>query len=63
MQRIPAGTWYYLAGFIKKYDAVILSRREYQQKLPMPQLIFPVSHRSVSPCFATGSFLACKGYG
>jgi trehalose synthase len=33
-------TWEYLAGFIKKYDAVILSRREYQQNLPMPQLIF-----------------------
>lgn len=35
-----APTWEYLAGFIKKYDAVILSRREYQQNLPMPQLIF-----------------------
>ena len=33
-------TWEYLAGFIKKYDAVILSRREYQQNLPIPQLIF-----------------------
>jgi trehalose synthase len=33
-------TWEYLAGFIKKYDAMILSRREYQQNLPMPQLIF-----------------------
>jgi trehalose synthase len=33
-------TWEYLAGFIKKYDAVILSRREYQQNLPMPRLIF-----------------------
>jgi trehalose synthase len=33
-------TWEYLTGFIEKYDAVILSRKEYRQKLPMPQLFF-----------------------
>src|SRR5262249_2020192 len=33
-------TWEYLAGFIKKYDAVILSSNEYQQNLPIPQLVF-----------------------
>lgn len=33
-------TWEYLAGFIKKYDAVILSSKEYQQNLPIPQLVF-----------------------
>jgi trehalose synthase len=33
-------TWEYLTGFIEKYDAVILSRKEYQQKLPTPQLFF-----------------------
>jgi trehalose synthase len=33
-------TWEYLTGFIEKYDAVILSRKEYRQRLPMPQLFF-----------------------
>ena len=33
-------TWEYLTRFIEKYDAVILSRKEYQQKLPTPQLFF-----------------------
>jgi trehalose synthase len=33
-------TWEYLTEFIEKYDAVILSCREYQQKLSIPQLIF-----------------------
>jgi trehalose synthase len=33
-------TWEYLTRFIEKYDAVILSCKEYQQKLPMPQLFF-----------------------
>jgi len=32
--------WRYLAQFIEKYDAVILSRREYAQKLNTPQLFF-----------------------
>jgi trehalose synthase len=32
--------WQYLAQFIEKYDAVILSRREYAQKLNTPQLFF-----------------------
>lgn len=30
--------WEYLTRFIEKYDAVILSHEEYQQKLPTPQL-------------------------
>jgi trehalose synthase len=33
-------TWEYLTRFIEKYDAVILSCKEYQQKLPRPQLFF-----------------------
>jgi trehalose synthase len=33
-------TWKYLTGFIEKYDAVILSHGDYQQNLPIPQLIF-----------------------
>jgi trehalose synthase len=33
-------TWEYLTRFIEKYDAVILSHKEYQQKLPTPQLFF-----------------------
>ena len=33
-------TWEYLTRFIEKYDAVILSCKEYQQKLPTPQLFF-----------------------
>ena len=32
--------WSYLAQFIEKYDAVILSAREYAQKLKTPQLFF-----------------------
>ena len=32
--------WNYLAQFIEKYDAVILSIREYEQKLKPPQLFF-----------------------
>ena len=32
--------WQYLAQFIEKYDAVILSHREYAQKLNTPQLFF-----------------------
>ena len=32
--------WNYLAPFIEKYDAVILSIREYEQKLKPPQLFF-----------------------
>ena len=32
--------WQYLVQFIEKYDAVILSRREYAQKLNTPQLFF-----------------------
>src|ERR1700726_2474672 len=39
-QEVYGPTSEYLAGLIKKYDAVILSRREYQQNFPMPQLIF-----------------------
>jgi trehalose synthase len=33
-------TWEYLAGFIRKYDAVILSCKAYKQKLRVPQLVF-----------------------
>jgi trehalose synthase len=33
-------TWEYLTRFIEKYDAVILSHKEYQQKLSTPQLFF-----------------------
>jgi trehalose synthase len=33
-------TWEYLAGFIQKYDAVILSCKQYKQKLSIPQLFF-----------------------
>ncbi len=32
--------WKYLTPFIEKYDAVILSRREYRQNLNTPQLFF-----------------------
>jgi len=32
--------WNYLAPLIEKYDAVILSRKEYRQKLQTPQLFF-----------------------
>jgi trehalose synthase len=32
--------WNYLAQFIEKYDAVILSSRDYKQKLKVPQLFF-----------------------
>jgi trehalose synthase len=33
-------TWTYLAEFIKKYDCAIFSRKEYRQRLPIPQLVF-----------------------
>jgi trehalose synthase len=37
----PHGTtWKYLKGFIQKYDAVILSCKQYRQKLRVPQLFF-----------------------
>jgi trehalose synthase len=32
--------WNYLMPFIEKYDAVILSNRDYKQKLKIPQLFF-----------------------
>jgi trehalose synthase len=32
--------WNYLVQFIEKYDAVILSSRDYKQKLKIPQLFF-----------------------
>jgi len=32
--------WNYLVQFIEKYDAVILSSRDYKQKLKVPQLFF-----------------------
>ena len=32
--------WEYLAGFIEQYDAVVLSLREYEQKLKTPQRFF-----------------------
>jgi len=32
--------WNYLLQFIEKYDAVVLSRREYRQQLKTPQLFF-----------------------
>ena len=32
--------WNYLAQFIEKYDAVILSSKDYKQKLQVPQLFF-----------------------
>ncbi len=32
--------WHYLTGFIEKYDAVILSCKDYMQKLKTPQLFF-----------------------
>jgi trehalose synthase len=32
--------WRYLASFVKKYDAAILSIEEYRQNLPIPQLFF-----------------------
>lgn len=32
--------WNYLVPFIEKYDAVILSSRDYKQKLKIPQLFF-----------------------
>jgi len=32
--------WHYLAQFIEKYDAVILSLKDYQQQLQTPQLFF-----------------------
>jgi len=32
--------WNYLLQFIEKYDAVILSSKDYKQKLKMPQLFF-----------------------
>ena len=34
------GLWDYLAPFIENYDAVILSSRDYKQKLTTPQLFF-----------------------
>jgi len=33
--------WKYLSPFIEKYDAVILSRKEYKQNLKTPQVFFP----------------------
>jgi trehalose synthase len=36
-----AALWKYLRRFIEKYDAMIVSREAYRQKLPLPQLIFP----------------------
>jgi trehalose synthase len=36
-----AKVWNYLRRFVEKYDAVILSRREYAQELSVPQLFFP----------------------
>jgi trehalose synthase len=35
-----AEMWKYLRGFVEKYDAMILSRREYRQELSIPQLVF-----------------------
>jgi trehalose synthase len=32
--------WNYLSPFVEKYDAVILSRKDYRQKLKTPQLFF-----------------------
>src|SRR4029450_10589784 len=32
--------WNYLAGFIEKYDAVILTLKEYAQALAKPQIFF-----------------------
>jgi len=32
--------WNYLLQFIEKYDAIVLSRREYRQQLKTPQLFF-----------------------
>jgi trehalose synthase len=32
--------WKYLSGFIEKYDAVILSDKDYKQNLKVPQLFF-----------------------
>jgi trehalose synthase len=32
--------WDYLTNFVKKYDAVILSLKEYKQKLKIPQVFF-----------------------
>jgi len=32
--------WHYLSQFIEEYDAIILSMREYKQKLDTPQLFF-----------------------
>ncbi len=34
------GLWNYLAPFIEKYDAVILSSKDYKQRLSTPQLFF-----------------------
>jgi trehalose synthase len=34
------GLWNYLVQFIEKYDAVILSSKDYKQKLKIPQLFF-----------------------
>jgi trehalose synthase len=34
------GLWNYLAQFVEKYDAVILSSKDYKQKLETPQLFF-----------------------
>ncbi len=40
MSQPHTGCWKYLLQFIEKYDAVILSRKEYKQKLKTPQLFF-----------------------
>ncbi|HDO36840.1 MAG TPA: glycosyltransferase [Nitrospirae bacterium] len=40
LSRPNRGVWNYLAQFIGKYDAVILSIKEYAQKLGVPQLFF-----------------------
>jgi len=40
LSRPNQGLWDYLVPFIEKYDAVILSSRDYKQKLKTPQLFF-----------------------
>ena len=40
LSRPHPGLWNYLAGFVEKYDAAILSCREYTQRLTPPQVFF-----------------------
>jgi trehalose synthase len=57
LSHVNLGLWQYLVPFIEKYDAVVLSLRDYKQELNTPQLFFLPA---IDPFSITNRELNCK---